>query len=210
MGRVVVSVAAVVVAVASSGCGSDGGGKDVNVGGPTGCGQVAPCGGDLTGTWMLTTACITADGLRETVSASGCPGISVEVSELNTIGKVTFSADGTYSTDGLSAQTLATVSLPVACAIGGSCQAEEESLQSDETVESGTCSGTSTCVCTAREVQTDSGATGTFSISGTTVTLDGGGLLGEGGSYCVEGTHLHLISPTAGGKVGKDFVAIKQ
>jgi hypothetical protein len=55
MGNRGFAFACVTVAVAGCGGGSGNGSQGFGVGGPTMCGQVSPCAGDLTGIWNLTT-----------------------------------------------------------------------------------------------------------------------------------------------------------
>ena len=63
-GTLIARLACLSLPVLGLACGGSGGGG-FNVGGPTSCGQVSPCGGDIVGSWAFTTGCITAVGIKD-------------------------------------------------------------------------------------------------------------------------------------------------
>jgi hypothetical protein len=85
--------------LAASGCststlgGADAGGQG---GGPS-CPNVTPCGGDVVGTWTVTSSCLQVTGnLDLSLAGAGCPYAPVTGS-LQVTGTFTASADGTYA-----------------------------------------------------------------------------------------------------------------
>ncbi len=207
--RAVVVATAVALSVASAGC-SEGGSGGVNVGGPTGCGQVQPCGGDPIGTWALTSGCVTATALHDIATDAECPGFSSDIDVFDVEGTLTFNADGTYAIDGFSSRVSMTYDIPVACTYGGSCESQAGAIDSNGVLESVTCSGTNLCHCSATASVTDS-RTGLFAVSGTNLLLNGDSVLGSGGSFCVDETGLHLITLSDDGSaINSDLVAVAQ
>jgi hypothetical protein len=194
----------VATALAIAGCDGD---KVIgtNVGGPTGCGQVSACGGDPTGTWVLTSDCLTSAGQAELNNTVDCAGGSIKFTSIDVLGSLTFNADGTYVATGLAQRASVRVVLPATCAAGGSCEGAEAGLQSKGVFETVSCSGSSTCTCNATSAPPPLTQTGEFTVAGNMLTLDG-----DGGFFCVEGTHLHLLSLTDLGAVGEDLVAVRE
>src|SRR6478735_8675226 len=87
MNRVVAGVCAWLV-MGSAGCGSksDGTGKS--------CGAASSCGGDIVGSWKITSSCFDFGPLEP--NPESCPGITEEVTDSSMSGSVTYSADKTY------------------------------------------------------------------------------------------------------------------
>jgi hypothetical protein len=213
---VIVSVWASLLSV---GCGGGGGGPvGFNVGGPSMCGVVAACAGDVVGTWNVSAGCITSAGLREAESGIMCSGFSISVTNVNVSGRLTFNADMTYSFMGLSEQAMYEVTVPVGCVAGRSCAAAATGLDSSGDFESATCTGTTTCSCSAVQTPVVDTESGTYTLSGTTLTtFPTNGLPTTTLPYCVEGTNLHLLATTSSGLgamgqmiVSEDTVAQKQ
>ena len=174
---------AVLVASASSCGGSSGGGG--GVGGPLGCAQVEPCGGDVLGTWKLTAGCINTAALTATIAAF-CPGASASAAALTVSGTVTYNADMTYVASGVSEAVTVTEVVPISCTGQSSCAAFAQSLIAGSTdpTETATCTGSSTCTC---------------KISGTTT------LMTESGSYSTAATTLSMIPATTGTQSDNDY-----
>jgi hypothetical protein len=178
-----------------SGCGSGGGSSGFNVGGPSMCGVVAPCGGDLVGTWTVTVGCVTAAGIQAAMgNTAGCPGASLNVTNVSESGMLTFNADMTYSIAALTEQATYQLTLPVSCTAGGSCDTVTTALLNTGMFESVTCTGASTCGCTAVQAPIVATETGTYTTSATAVTT----VPTTGASsvipYCVQGTNIHLMA----------------
>src|SRR5258708_28850460 len=69
-----------------AGCGGSGGT----------CGNTAACGGDVMGTWKITSSCISVDTSSMTLN-TGCAGETATGSGFKITGTITFNADMTYS-----------------------------------------------------------------------------------------------------------------
>jgi hypothetical protein len=65
-------------------------------GGPSNCSNVTACGGDVVGTWNVTSSCLKLTGDMDLSTTSlGCPSVPVD-GFLQTSGTLTTKADGTY------------------------------------------------------------------------------------------------------------------
>jgi hypothetical protein len=183
------------------------------------CGQVQPCGGDLTGTWSFTNTCLTSKGITDGEAAS-CAGVTFTVTALSASGTLTFNADMTYTATSLMNGGTLDYNVPASCA--SSCSGLAANLQAGSGVQSATCSGSSDCSCTVVKAETFS-ETGTYTTSGSTFSLTptGGGAsritgsIGAASPYCVQGTTLHAIAAptvTATGQaaIDQDTIGIKQ
>ena len=209
------SLAVLIAALAlfEASCGGDGGGS---------CGKVAPCGGNLVGSWTFTGACVTRAGVMTDLAgdfASFCPTATVGAAAETASGMIAFNADASYAVDITQSASL-TIDVPASCIAGASCSAYAAAIeaQGDPSIQSVSCQGTSVCVCTlvtAPQSMTDSG---TYSTSGTVATLasvSGGG--STGGDYCAQGNELHLLTvdrtmnmgPMGQAIVDEDIVATK-
>jgi hypothetical protein len=184
------------------------------------CPQAAatPCGGNLVGTWTLK--------LDECAlpSSSYCPGVTYSVAPTSSYGVVyTFSANGTISAS-IAGSFIATIHYPAECLYSDagavqSCTDLSNTLQSiaQKLGDAGTdnimtasysCSAdpSGTCMCNEAVAYTPRILTGTYSTSGTTITVtalsgpgipDAGPLDGGATSpseYCVSGNTLTLWS----------------
>lgn len=153
------------------------------------CGAT-PCGGDVVGTWQVLRSCFE----DTTTTDASCPGSTIGLSNVQQTGSVTFGADGSYVSDGAVSFDF-TQSLPLTCVMdgGGSCALYELLFQS--IAGNGTCSETATtCDCSASISAQPSSATGTYTTSGSTLTVTQAGGMPNAGQYCVEGSTLHLHS----------------
>jgi hypothetical protein len=192
------------------------------VGGATMCGEVEPCGGDLTGSWVFTNACYTSTGIKDGEAAS-CAGITLSVTALYASGTLAFASDMTYTATALMNGGTLVYSDPESCHNGLSCSQLATDIQTSGGVQSAYCTGSGTCSCTVVKGQTFS-ESGTYTTSGSTfsVTPTGGGtsrITGSAGSgsYCVQGATLHLLSTSTmsmgtTGQVGidQDTIGTKQ
>jgi hypothetical protein len=196
-------------AVLVAACGSDN--KTNDFGGAHKCGEVAPCGGDVVGSWTVADSCIGVpqedtdqlDALKQQ-----CPQLTYRTSS-DAAGIALFTAD-TYAF-GFAATATIKLRFPASCIGGLGCAAAGQLLGSYLAAagSSLTCTGSGNCDCTvtATVPYADSG---TYTKSGTTLTLTGAG----GTSplpYCVEGSTLHVITldGTAMNNVVADIVGTK-
>ena len=179
--------ACIMVGIAGCSGASGNGGQGFGVGGAMMCGQVAPCGGDLTGTWNITAACVTAVGTKDLESA--CPGLGVDVTAVSISGTETFNSDMTYTSMQTDKETISE-NVPGSCLNGRSCSTVESSLQ--QSGASASCTGSASCSCTVQKTSVDS-ESGTYTVSGNTVTAVSSTGMTTTSSYCVMGSILHLI-----------------
>ena len=183
------------------------------------CGQVSACGGDLTGTWTITSGCLTSAGVKDAESGAtgSCSGLTVAVTNISVSGTVTFNADMTYTFASLQEQSTLTLNAPASCVGSGSCSALASALESTGDVASATCSGTSGCSCTAMQTPQTETESGTYSVSGSTVTTVPSTGTASSTPFCVQGSVLHLLdtSTMSMGAMGQatideDTIGIKQ
>ena len=172
-----------ILALASCGGSSDGGS----------CGNTSPCGGDIVGTWTIQSSCVagaTMDG--------GCPGATIDSTNIKVTGTAVYRSDLTYSVTGVLNGSISTT-LPPSCLVGQgqtfTCAQLQDLLTAQG--ESGltfTCSGTSSCTCVETLTAVTTNETGTY-------TTTAGGLLTQTPSdgsdpdendFCVKGNTLTL------------------
>ena len=181
------------------------------------CDQVEPCGGDVVSTWKFAGACVN-DAAASATLAALCPGATINVSSLSVSGSITLNSDLSYSGSSVSVSETATESIPLSCSGAASCAG----LSTSANGMTVTCSGTSVCSCRVSSTASGTaagalGGSGTYSISGTTLTLQSSAT-STMGSYCVQGTELHLVSvdttmnmgPMGMATIVSDVVALKQ
>jgi hypothetical protein len=173
-------VAIVMLAGSSLACG----------GGDGSCG-VAPCGGDVVGTWQASGGCVN-DGVLRAQLASGCPGMSLGSITFNPSGSFTFANSSTF-TGSLTLSTTVVINFPSSCTGGLTCAELAADLQADIGADGvASCTGTSACVCTMSGEDILSGP-GTYTINGTTMMVTDSAGTSDGGPYCVQGSTLHLL-----------------
>jgi len=192
----------------SGGTGGSSGGNGGSAATAT-CGKVLPCGGDLRGTWTLKESCFDLDTQSPT-----CPDERI-TSWMSTVsGNWTFNADMTYSrSDSLSVVVVWNIPLSCVSSLASSCadlEAQTKAgLKPGETIA---CTGTTTCSCTESAGPRIENDNGTYEVAGTTFTYTSA-VKGttETGSYCVEGSSVHFVTPNAGAAngVGSDVVGTK-
>jgi hypothetical protein len=191
---------------------------------PESCATVAPCGGDLTGTWKVLGGCLTPAEL----APEGCT--QIQLLTLNFRGTVTFNADMTFTTMDFTEDRAEIDTTPVSCWAGypdmnRTCADEDQILKSNVShgvlLTYANCTGSTTCACTiAATGQTVFGDAGTYSLEGSLInfTSVSGADSYEGFSYCVQGDLLHLtVTGTSVDSTGaqttviySDIVAQKQ
>jgi hypothetical protein len=200
-------------ATSAGGSGGDGSGGGGSGGAAEMCG-VDPCGGDVVGTWVGSSACFD----RATFSAeflagvkASCPTASLGNYTLMPTGMLALNADMSY-TGTLATDASIDVNLPAACVGTMTCAQVQQTMQGvvgRNGVTSVTCVGTGSCVCTTMQTIPIIEATGTWAMSGTTVTF--AGAPGGNGPVCVVGSSLHLLGlDSTNTKVTNDIVLTKQ
>jgi hypothetical protein len=181
-----------------SGCGGGGGAS---------CENAAACGGDVVGTWKVTSSCLKYTGSMMT---DFCPTATIGATHFDITGSETFGADGTYT----SAVTIAgsvTVNFPASCLMVNGLTLTCAQLNQvfatmpDPSIKSFNCVGTSGCACTVAPADQVTNSAGTY-------TTTGAGLLTEtptGGApdqtdYCIKGSTMTLSPHNASGMMGAE------
>lgn len=171
------------------------------------CASAAACGGDIVGSWKVTSSCIDLD-LSGMDSGFDCDGVTTRASGFKVTGDITYRADGTFSRNSTVTGNVV-VTIPSACLVTNgitlTCaqiqQASASNLADEYT--SIKCSGSSSCTCTAALAPVTSTATGTYSTTaaGLLTETDAGGAP-EQSDYCVKGSTL-TESSHADGMMGQ-------
>ena len=157
------------------------GGNDAADGGndPGLCTGFTACGGDPTGTWTVTGFCDNDVGGQE---FEECPAATVDLDFTQT-GTVTLNSDSSYqfsiNTDGVG-----TLTIPGSCLTGIT---ECSIFDDDELLCTGDPASACTCQSEINEVDMD---TGTWAVSGTTITLTDQSEQSDDLEFCVDGNTL--------------------
>lgn len=189
------------------------------MGGPLGCAQVEPCGGDVVGSWHLAAGCINTAALTATLAAA-CPGASASNGSITVNGTVTYNADLTYVASGVSETVSITEVVPLSCTGQATCAAFAQSLMASGTgAPAVSCSGSSTCTCTISGTNPVMAESGTYSTAGTTLSsIPTTTSVQSDDLYCVKGAALHVMSidmtmnmgPMGQATIEADIVAQRQ
>jgi hypothetical protein len=166
------------------------------------CGKVNPCGGDITGDWTITGACVSNEAATMQIASilPGCTTAMVTSTSVKASGSASFDANMSYTlTRTLTSSGKATI--PPSCLmVAGvmlSCAAADALIQqyiatNPMGVQSAHCSGTDTCVCDVTLAPTTTTEMGTYATAGTAVTLTTStGTVGVA-DYCVQKGELHI------------------
>jgi len=189
----------------AGGTGGSGGSGGGGTGGSSGnsCGSVAPCGGDVVGTWTISSVCVSEPN---TVDPS-CPGYSVSNVSATESGTLSYTAAGTYSAT--FARTLQyTETIPVSCIAPSTCDYLPYTYALLGL--SASCTGTTVCTCSVAGSGTGSEA-GTYATSGSTLTATdsvSGDI--DTMAYCVQGNTVHFLSYNGAGQVTSEQIAQRQ
>lgn len=181
---------------------STGGGESVSDKCP-----IAPCGGDVVGTWQISSVC--TDWRVDPATRGTCPTGS-SINDVQMSGTYTYGADGSFAWDTKTGGTT-TVTLPAECVTDfAACTDLEVGFTVANGYQSGSCAGkvTTACTCTAKLVDEPSKGTGTYKTSGNVLTA----ILGSdssSSSYCVKGTKLTTQYDNATSNVVTTIVATK-
>jgi hypothetical protein len=151
------------------------------------------CGGDLVGTWTVDSACHAFSHLEE-VAYLGCDSVRVTGAPIVASGTWTFGSDMTY-TRTISQQETFEFTEPLSCDSSAT-----DCSNVDVRDYAATCTGTGCCSCTQVRPNRTSTDSGTYAVSGSTVTLTiGANHLPY--QYCVSG-NMATFSLQAGSVIG--------
>jgi hypothetical protein len=188
-----------------------GGGADNGAGGAASCSDVVPCGGNVVGTWTVTSSCLKVAGDVD-ISGFGLGCVSASVTgSLQVTGTWTANADGTYS-DNTTTSGDEQITLPPSCLnvsgttttcerIGGPIQALGYASVTCTSAASGGC----TCAAVVQQtgglglLSVDPSTSGGYTTPSNVLTTDSGPQY----PYCVSGNKMTLTpqSPTTTGTV---------
>jgi hypothetical protein len=181
--------AAVVALAASTGACGGGGGQSR----PPNCLEVAPCGGDVVGTWSFLGACADVEALS---AQESCPGAAFNAFGVAITGTFTLNADSSYTASNWHEAFVSIQTVPLSCSGTASCaqsnRTDNETMSGSTINVTTTCTGTSVCTCLTRGTFTVSSDAGSWTTVGTDLTMYGAAT-STSLSYCVEGDRLHLI-----------------
>jgi hypothetical protein len=201
------ALAGLALSFAAAGCGGGGGGSDGGGGGGSGgaggtsgdagtCG-VAPCGGDVVGTWQASSACqerATSEMDFLGRVRGSCPSASLGDVTLTPSGMIAFGADMSF-VGTLVVNAMIAVNIPPACTNNATCDAVAATMQSvvgTNGITSVSCAGTGSCTCTTMQTIDIVKANGMWATSGTELTF--AGAPGGNGPICVQGSSLHMVA----------------
>jgi hypothetical protein len=178
----------VLVAVVGAACGSSGGAT---------CGVAQTCGGDVVGTWKVTSSCLSAT--PDAFGMTSCPMAPVDLSRFVLTGTTTFRADKTEETTA-TLSGMFTISFPSSCLApaGGPVDCAQvtaglltKSASADATFSSASCkSGGGGCVCDFTVKPMTMTETDTYVTSGASLTETSSDGTVDVSTYCVSGTTL--------------------
>jgi hypothetical protein len=199
--------AGLALSFAAAGCGGDGGST---------CG-VAPCGGDVLGSWQASSSCLDKAMLNMEFLAGiagSCPHASLDNVKLTPRGTLAFTADMMF-TGTLAVDSTLDLTLPAGCLNSATCADFTTVLQTIvgmNGITSATCAGSGACTCTFGQTMDIINDTGTWATSGTTLTVTGMTSGEQADPYCVKGSSLHLLEFDTGTmmKVVGDVILSKQ
>jgi hypothetical protein len=168
------------------------------------CPAFTPCGGNLIGIWQIQSSC--APELDSSLSAAlGFPACAdaIHLLSANQLGTFTLGSDGSYSEQSTLDMDMQTA-LSLACAnavtattmtaadMPAFCSNYESGMRASPEVTEVSCAVSGEqCVCTT-VVHYEFADSGTYTVSGTTLTTDRGATL----SYCVQNDLLTMRETT--------------
>jgi hypothetical protein len=185
------------------------------------CGGVAPCGGDVVGTWSIVDSCVSANGMfasqKQALFASFCVGtgtgaVSDDTGTASWAGAWVFDAGMGYAVS-----ILETVHESFTCDDGETCSALDTKIkaaqQATPTMQAAACQQVGgACKCTVDWATFDD-ESGGYAAAGTAISLapTTGAPTSQIG-YCVKGNTMHWIPTTdaTSGPPFPDLVAERQ
>ena len=165
------------------------------------CAAIAPCGGEIAGTWHVQDFCSAA--LSNPPSIPGCPSAVTKITSVAVSGTVTYNTDGSTRTD---LQGVITESglLPLSCITQPKCAGFAAELVAGGGVTSANCNyeASSGCACSLR-LEAGNATTGKYRVSGSTLTIttDGDPSPAETDQFCVSGSELKVQFPDTDGSI---------
>ena len=192
----------------TGGASSSGAGGTGGAGNAGSCGSSA-CGGDVVGTWTVSSACVDAATLTKLVLGpiASCPGASLSHITTAPSGELTLNYDTSY-TMSLTVNLSFTIEFPSNCFDAGGCQGGDptflKGLAGGATFPvngSVTCGGTTACSCnqdaplhfTDQDGGVDTGLyTVVTMVPMPVVAFEPSTFIGNSGPYCVQGNTLSL------------------
>lgn len=192
-------------AFVGAGCGGGGDGGS--------CG-VAPCGGNLEGTWTFTGGCLNEAALAEEFAVDECPTATISNTDVAQTGTATFTATG-YTLQGTLSVSFS-LNIPASCYQPLTCADVNTLIQQEfagnDSFQSVSCSGSGTCSCRFTGAQQALGETGTYTVSGNSFTATSTGGVVTTQDYCVQGNTAHFVEvePTGAMRILSDQVATRQ
>ena len=121
----------------------------------------------------------------------GCPSATVTNLNLTQTGSTVFTTTG-YAVAVTRAYSY-TYNVPASCLNGGTCADLAAEFAQSPTLQSSSCTGSTTCVCPLVYVPQDLTESGTYTTSGSTLTTTPTAGTAGTTSYCVEGNRLHFL-----------------
>jgi hypothetical protein len=178
--------------LAACGGSSSGGGAD--------CSNTSACGGDLVGSWKVTSSCLTID-TSSMMPSSECPGQTTNVSDIGVSGNFTFNADQTFSSTG-TASGKVNVTRPASCmtrnGVTITCAQLQQGIEAnlDSQFSSASCTDQlgGGCSCTFVIAPTTTTSSGTYTTADGVLTQMRFGSAPSSSDYCVEGSTM-TVSP---------------
>jgi hypothetical protein len=191
-----ISVLGLVGALVLSACGG---------GGSASCENAAACGGDVVGTWKITSSCVKYTGSAMT---DFCPSATLGATSFNVTGSETFGADGTY-TSAITVAGSVTVNVPASClkfnGLTLTCDQITQvfAAMPQAGIKSFKCVGTSDCACTVSPDDAVSNGAGTYTTTGAGLLslMPTNGATSDMTDYCVKGSTM-TQSPRSGDITG--------
>ncbi len=186
------------------GAGGSGGAVTSQCGGP-------PCGGNLVGTWSFINSC------SASAPSADCAGEVLDASGIHRAGTLAFNSDATYSTTETDTGTFV-FDIPSACLSGATCAMLQAVYQGpgyvgqpNPTFSSASCTTTTIgCRCLLGALGLPRTETGTYVVSGTSVSSTSSSGVSNADTFCVTGTVLHLIYADSTPAVPDELVLTKQ
>jgi hypothetical protein len=163
-------------------------------GGVADCGEVQPCGGEIVGSWTIKGACAPAPTLAGVVAQlEALCGDVVTTTTIDVSGTVVLNADGTYTTSGTDGAN-ATVHVTASCLAQSGMTCDD--VGRGVGTASACVSASGACDCTLSTPAQSATQTGTYTVSGTSLTLDvmTPAPRTEIDGFCVTGDELHVMN----------------
>lgn len=209
LAKLVVTGVGVTMGMVACGSSSGGGGNS--------CSTPAACGGDVVGTWKVTSSCISISGLG---SSADCPQETLKVSNITASGSVTYKSDMTYTAQRSLAADL-NITLPSSCltfqGITVTCAQLQMGISGDPNsgFKSINCVAAGAgCSCTGKIAQDQMNETGTFTTAGNVLTETTTGGKADANDYCVQGNtllilpHMDMSMPMMGDLTGSGSITL--